>query len=164
MDNDQNMLRIDMSKEQTLSEGAAAYVARSEEELTAMIAQAEACIGALASLADNPAVFEPERRICRDPQALPEALPGLFGTPAEALRDLPLDALERRLAHVLRMSRKARDIVRIRRDRPVVQAVLDELCPLPSRPGGRTGNAGKGRGRRSVLDGLFNRRKGGRLA
>ena len=111
MANEQNMLRIDMSKEQTLSEGAAAYVARSEEELEAMIAQAEACIEAIASLAANPAVFEPERRICLDPQALPEALPGLFGTSAEALRDIPLDYFESQLKHVLRMSRKARDIV-----------------------------------------------------
>ena len=167
MANDENMMRIDMSKEQTLSEGAAAYVARSEEDLTAMIAQAEACIEALASLAANPAVFEPERRICLDPQALPEALPGLFGTSAEALRDIPLDYFESQLAHILRMSRKARDIVRIRRDRPVTQAVLDALYPMPARPskpagsGGR--NGGKGR-RRSVLVGLFNRRKGGRLA
>ena len=59
------------------------------------------------------------------------------------------------------------DIVRIRRDSPIVQAVLDDLYPMParsSRPAGPAGrNGGKGR-RRSVLDGLFNRRKGGRLA
>ena len=131
-----------------------------------MIASAEACIEALASLAANPAVFEPERRICLDPQALPEALPGLFGTSAEALRDIPLDYFESQLAHILRMSRKARDIVRIRRDRPATQALLDVLYPMSA---GRarlamlarqTGQAGR---KRSVLDGLFNRRKGGRL-
>ncbi len=167
MANDENMMRIDMSKEQTLSEGAASYVRRSEEELSAMIASAEACIEALASLAENPAVFEPERRLCRDPQALPEAIPALFGTAREALRDIPLAYFQDQRAHSLLMSRKAPDIVRIRRDRPVTQAVLDALYPMPARPskpagsGGR--NGGKGR-RRSVLVGLFNRRKGGRLA
>ena len=146
-----------------------------------MIVQAEACIEALASLAANPAVFEPERRICLDPQALPEALPGLFGTSAEALRDIPLDYFESQLAHILRMSRKARDIVRIRRDRPATQALLDVLYPmsagraslarLAGQTGqtgqtgqvGQTGQTGQGGRKRSVLDGLFNRRKGGRL-
>ena len=172
MANDQNMLRIDMSKEQTLSEGAAAYVARSEEDLTAMIAQAEACIEALASLAANPAVFEPERRICLDPQALPEAIPELFGTAREALRDIPLAYFQDQLAHILRMSRKARDIVRIRRDRPATQALLDVLYPMSAGRAslarlagqtGQTGQTGQAGRKRSVLDGLFNRRKGGRL-
>ncbi len=159
MDSEQNVLRIDMSKEQTLSEGAKAYVSRSEEELSAMIESAEACVRDLESLAANPAVFDPERRLCLDPAALPEGIPALFGASRESLQDIPLDYFQAQLAHILHMSRKARDIVRIRRDRPATQAVLDALYPMPA---GRA-RGGREPGRRSVLDGLFNRRQGGRL-
>ena len=121
------MLRIDMSKPQQISAGAASYVERSEEELELMAKKAEKCLRDLEELAKEDESLKQEGGTLPDLGPLAEETASLLG-------------------HVLRMSRKAKEIVKIRREKLYTQTLTRVVWPV-------------NRGPRTQLEGLFGGKK-----
>jgi len=142
VDKRSGMLRIDMSKPQQISAGAASYIEKSEEELELMAKKAEKCLHDLEELAREDESLKQDSGTLPDLGPLAEETASLLGLTPEALAELTFQDVCARVRHVLRMSRKAKEIVKIRREKVYTQTLTRVVWP-------------KNRGPRNQLEGLF---------
>lgn len=140
------MLRIDMSKPQQISAGAASYVERSEEELELMAKKAEKCLRDLEELAKEDESLKQEGGTLPDLGPLAEETASLLGLTPAGFSELSFQDVCARVRHVLRMSRKAKEIVKIRREKLYTQTLTRVVWPV-------------NRGPRTQLEGLFGGKK-----
>ena len=128
------MLRIDMSTPQQISAGAASYVERSEEELELMAKKAEKCLRDLEELAKEDESLKQEGGTLPDLGPLAEETASLLGLTPAGLSELSFQDVYARVRHVLRMSRKAKEIVKIRREKLYTQILTSFVLPVNRGP------------------------------
>lgn len=114
---DKNMVRVDMNRPQTLSSGAANYMLKSLSELDALAEKAGSVLKDLAFLEKDPKIFNPQSHLCLAPKALPSELNEMLGLESVALCNASYEKIIEKVSHILRMSRKAREIKIIRKDK-----------------------------------------------
>lgn len=107
-----------------LSSEAAHYMSLSKEELGAKRQKAQDYLDSLSSLLKNPAVFVIENGDLLDPAALPEGLAGFLEVQEGELKTLGYGGMFMKLRHIVRMCNVAHEVITIREEQPLTQALL----------------------------------------